>query len=493
MTGSYLAECTLMVQGTCSGAGKSTLVAGLCRVLARRGIRVAPFKPQNMSLNSAVAADGGEIARAQALQAQAARVAPRSDMNPVLLKPTSDTRAQLVVAGRAAAELEANAYQFRKRGLLAAVLEAFARLHADFDAVIVEGAGSPAEVNLRADDIANMGFAEAADCPVLLVADIDRGGAFAQIVGTLDCLSESERARVVGFVINRFRGERSLLAPGLEWLEARTGKPVFGVLPFLLGLALDAEDALPERSEAGEGMFRVAVPVYPRISNHTDLDPLRLHPRVEVRFVGPAEPLPGADLVVLPGSKNVRADLDFLTAQRWASALLKHLRYGGKLVALCGGMQMLGRWIHDPEGVEGEPGSRRGLAVLDFETTLETKKHLRNVEGVLFPGSALEAPFSGYEIHMGVSHGPALDRPAALLGGRPDGALSPDGQILATYAHGLFDRAEACAALLSWAGFEEAKAVDWNARREASLERLANCVEENLQLDSILDYLRRKE
>ncbi|OFW28025.1 MAG: cobyric acid synthase CobQ [Acidobacteria bacterium RIFCSPLOWO2_02_FULL_65_29] len=493
MNACYRTERTLMVQGTCSGAGKSTLVAGLCRMLARRGMRVVPFKPQNMSLNSAVSADGGEIARAQALQAQAARIAPRADMNPVLLKPTSDTRAQLVVAGRPCAELEAGAYQSWKRGLLAPVLQAFARLHADFDAVIVEGAGSPAEVNLRADDIANMGFAEAVDCPVLLVADIDRGGAFAQVVGTLDCLSGSERARVIGFVINRFRGERSLLAPGLEWLEARTAKPVLGVLPFLHGLALDAEDALPEPTAPVNGAFRVAVPVYPRISNHTDLDPLRLHPKVELRFVGPGEPLPAADLVVLPGSKNVRGDLDFLEAQGWASALLKHLRYGGKLVALCGGMQMLGHWIHDPEGTEGEPGSRRGLGLLDLETTLEQEKRLRNVEGVLFPGSEREAPLSGYEIHMGVSHGTALDRPAALLGGRPDGALSADGLILATYAHGLFDRGEACAAVLGWAGFEGANAVDLNARREASLERLASCVEESLQLDSILGYLRRKE
>ena len=481
-----------MVQGTCSGAGKSTLVAGLCRMLARRGMRVVPFKPQNMSLNSAVSADGGEIARAQALQAQAARIAPRADMNPVLLKPTSDTRAQLVVAGRPCAELEAGAYQSWKRGLLAPVLQAFARLHADFDAVIVEGAGSPAEVNLRADDIANMGFAEAVDCPVLLVADIDRGGAFAQVVGTLDCLSGSERARVIGFVINRFRGERSLLAPGLEWLEARTAKPVLGVLPFLHGLALDAEDALPEPTAPVNGAFRVAVPVYPRISNHTDLDPLRLHPEVEVRFVGPGEPLPAADLVVLAGSKNVRADLDFLESQGWAGALLRHLRYGGKLVGLCGGMQMVGRWIHDPAGVEGVAGSRRGLGLLEFDTVLCKEKRLQNVEGVLFPGSAREAPLAGYEIHMGVSKGRALEQPAAILEGRPDGALSDDGQILATYAHGLFDRPEACAAILAWAGLAGAQGIDLNAKREASLERLADSIERELKLDLILPYLRRE-
>ena len=481
----------VMVQGTSSGAGKSTLVAGLCRVLARRGVRVAPFKPQNMSLNSAVAADGGEIGRAQALQAQAARVPASTDMNPVLIKPTSDTRAQVVVSGRPRAELDATQYQDLKPRFRAAVLEAFERLRGQFDALLVEGAGSPAEVNLRAHDIANMGFAEAADCPVLLVADIDRGGAFAQIVGTLECLSPTERERVFGFVINRFRGERRLLLPGLEWLQARTGKPVLGVLPFLEGLALDAEDALPERVAGPNGPFRVAVPVYPRVSNHTDLDALRLHPEIELRFVGPGEPLPAADLVVLPGSKNVRADLDFLEAQGWGSALRKHLRYGGKLVAICGGMQMLGRWIHDPAGVEGAAGSRCGLGLLEFDTVLCKEKRLRNVEGVLFPGSTREAPLAGYEIHMGVSKGRALDRPAAHLEGRPDGALSDDGQILATYAHGLFDRPEACAAILAWAGLAGAQGVDLNAKREASLDRLADCIEREFKLELILPHLRR--
>jgi len=480
-----------MVQGTSSGAGKSTLVAGFCRLLARRGTRVAPFKPQNMSLNSAVASDGGEIGRAQALQAQAARTPALTDMNPVLIKPVSDSRAQIVVCGRPHAELDASAYQDLKSRFLGAVLDAFARLRGEFEVVIVEGAGSPAEVNLRANDIANMGFAEAADCPVLLLADIDRGGVFAQIVGTLECLSHAERARVIGFVINRFRGARSLLAPGLDWIEARTGKPVLGVLPYLEGLALDAEDALPERAAGPDGLFRVAVPVYPRISNHTDFDPLRLHPEIELRFVGPGEALPDADLVVLPGSKSVRADLDFLESQGWAGTLLKHLRYGGKLVAICGGMQMLGRWIHDPAGIEGVAGSRRGLGLLEFDTVLSKEKRLQNVEGVLFPGSTRTAPVSGYEIHMGVSKGRSLDRPAAILEGRPDGALSDDGQILATYAHGLFDRPEACAAILAWAGLAGAQGIDLNAKREASLERLADSIERELNLDLIMPYLRR--
>jgi adenosylcobyric acid synthase len=489
----FRAQGVLMVQGTTSGAGKTTLVAGLCRLLARRGRRVAPFKPQNMALNSAVTQDGGEIARAQALQARAACVAPRTDMNPVLLKPVSDTRAQLVVAGQPRAELEAGAYQAWKPRLMQTVIEAYRRLHADFDAVIVEGAGSPAEINLREHDIANMGFAQAVDCPVVLIADIDRGGVFAHLLGTLECLDASERARVIGFVINRFRGERSLLEPGIAWLEARTGKPVLGVLPFLQGLALEAEDALPERAgvPADPGL-RVAVPVFPRISNHTDLDALRMHPGVDVRFVGPGEPFPAADLVVLAGSKNVRADLEFLRAQGWDKAILRHVRYGGKAIGLCGGMQMLGVSIRDPLGVEGEPGESPGLGLLDLETTLETRKTLANVSGVVFPGGDRCARFEGYEIHMGATRGPALERPAVSANGQPDGAISDDDRVFGTYVHGIFDRPEACAALLAWAGFEGACGVELDAHREASLERLADCLEANIDLARLAPYLTRE-
>ena len=476
-----------MVQGTTSGAGKTTLVAGLCRSLARRGVRVAPFKAQNMSLNSAVAADGGEIARAQAMQAAAARVAPRVDMNPVLIKPSSDTRAQLIVAGKAHAELDAGAYQTLKPALLPHVLEAFTRLRDEFEVVIAEGAGSPAEINLREHDIANMGFAEAVDCPVVLAADIDRGGVFAHFVGTLDCLAPSERSRISGFVINCFRGERRLLEPGIEWLEKQTGKPVFGVVPFIQGLALDDEDTLPKRcAERTERAFKAAVPVYPRISNHTDLDPLRWHPEVEVFFVGPGDEIPPADLIVLSGSKNVRADLEHLRARGWDKAIRRHLRYGGKLLALCGGMQMLGNFVHDPAGVEGSAGSSEGLSLLDFETTLGPTKQLRNVSGILFPGSQREARFDGYEIHMGVTRGAALDRPAAFVNGQPEGALSADGQILATYVHGALDRPEACAAVLHWAGLAAGPAPDRNALREASLERLADCLERELDLHRML-------
>jgi adenosylcobyric acid synthase len=474
-----------MIQGTCSGAGKSTLVAGLCRMLARQGLRAAPFKPQNMSLNSAVAADGGEIGRAQALQAQAARVPALVDMNPVLLKPSSDTDAQVIVGGRPFADLSAHAYQDLKPRLLSEVLAAFQRLHGKFDAVIVEGAGSPAEVNLRANDIANMGFAEAVDCPVILVADIDRGGALAHVVGTLACLSASERARVEGIVINRFRGDLALLEPGLEWLQRESDKPVLGVLPYLNGLVLDAEDALPEaKKEAKKGsgpFFRIAVPVYPRISNHTDFDALRLLPGVEVTLVGPGDPLPAADLVILPGSKNVRADLEFLKSQGWAEALLRHVRYGGRVIGICGGMQMLGTRIDDPQGVEGPAGSSHALGFLDLHTVLQRQKQLRNVSGHLVLGPA----FSGYEIHMGMSQGKALERPAATIEGRPEGAMSADGRILATYVHGLFDAPAACAALLEWAGMKGARGVDLAALREASLERLADCVEEKLETGAL--------
>ncbi len=467
---------SLMVQGTTSDAGKSLLTAALCRWLKRRGVRVAPFKPQNMALNSAVTADGGEIGRAQAVQAAACGLAPHSDMNPVLLKPNSDTGAQVIIQGHAVATLEAGAYHDYKPVARRAVLESHARLAGEYAAIVVEGAGSPAEINLRHNDIANMGFAEAVNCPVILVADIDRGGVFAHLVGTLALLSASERARVQGFVINRFRGDLALLQPGLDWLERETGKPVLGVLPYLHGLHLDAEDALP-RQRSGRGGFRVVVPALPRISNHTDFDPLRLHPGIDLDFIAPGEPPSGADLVCLPGSKSVRADLGWLRGQGWETHLLRHLRYGGKLIAICGGFQMLGRVLHDPHGIEGAAGSSPGLGLLDMETTLAAQKQLRNVAGRL---AWCDAPVRGYEIHAGVTTGAALARPATVLEKGPDGALSMDGQILGSYVHGLFDQPDACAALLAWAGYEDGGAPDIAARREADLERLAEAVETHL-------------
>ncbi|ENO89368.1 cobyric acid synthase [Thauera linaloolentis] len=493
---------TLMVQGTTSDAGKSTLVAGLARVLRRRGLAVAPFKPQNMALNSAVTVDGGEIGRAQALQALAAGVAPHTDFNPVLLKPSSDIGAQVIIHGRAVANLSARDYHAYKPTAMAAVMQSWGRLCARYEAVLVEGAGSPAEINLRDRDIANMGFAEAADVPVVLVADIDRGGVFAHLVGTLELLSSSERARVRGFIINRFRGDIGLLQSGLDWLEARTGRKVFGVLPYLHGLFLDAEDALADAAadvradEAGGGVLRVVAPVYPRISNHTDLDALRLHPQVDFRWVGPGQAIPPADLIVLPGSKSVQADLGWLRAQGWEGAIRRHLRYGGKVAGICGGFQMLGRQLSDPLGLEGRPAAVPGLGWLDMETELAAHKQLANAAGRLDAalGGGAEVPVRGYEIHMGVSSGPALLRPALWLapgrgdGPRADGAVSEDGQILGTYLHGLFDAPEALAALLAWAGLSGAQQADLGARREADLDRLADAVEAACDIDALFGH-----
>ena len=475
---------TLMIQGCTSDAGKTTLVAALCRVLHRRGVRVAPFKPQNMALNSAVTADGGEIGRAQALQAQAAGVASRIDFNPVLLKPTTDRRAQVIVHGRAVDTLDARDYHAYKTTAMAAVMESWQRLTKEFECVLVEGAGSPAEINLRDRDIANMGFAEAADVPVILVADIDKGGVFAHLVGTLELLSPSEQARVKGFVINRFRGDIALLNPGLDWLEQRTGKPVLGVLPYLHGLMLDAEDAIARSSEDKTATRLKAVAIgYPRCSNHNDLDPLRLHPQVDFSWIGTGETLPPCDLVVLPGSKAVQADLLWLREQGFETAIRRHLRYGGKLIGICGGFQMLGRMLHDPMAIEGPDGgatSVEGLGLLDCETVLETEKQLRNVSGTL---QLPDAPkLAGYEIHMGVTHGPALETPAALFDGRPDGAISADNAIFASYCHGLFDHPESLSGLLTWTGANNMEVVDFRARREADLNRLADAVEAALDL-----------
>jgi len=478
---------TLMIQGTTSDAGKSVMVAGLCRLLARRGVRVAPFKPQNMALNSAVTVDGGEIGRAQAVQAQAAFLEPHTDMNPVLLKPNTDIGAQVIVHGRALTNMDARCYHDYKPVAMQAVLASYQRLCATYDVVLVEGAGSPAEINLRDKDIANMGFAEAVDCPVWLVGDIDRGGVFAHLYGTLALLAPSERERITGLIINRFRGDVSLLTPGLDWLTRETGKPVLGVLPYLQGLHLEAEDALPRDFGLVKDAerLRVAVPVLARISNHTDLDPLRLHPQVEVRWVRAGEAIPPSDLIILPGSKSTRSDLQRLREQGWDGAIDRHLRYGGKLIGICGGFQMLGQIVHDPAGLEGEPGSSPGLGLLDFETTLEPEKQLHRVAGRLLME---DAEVTGYEIHAGISRGPALDRPALRLDdGRWDGAWSEDGQIFGAYLHGLFDAAPARDALLRWAGLAVRKTPDYRELREAGINRLADAIAEHLDL-RLLDH-----
>ncbi|NWB22724.1 MULTISPECIES: cobyric acid synthase [unclassified Pseudomonas] len=470
---------TLMVQGTTSDAGKSTLVTALCRWLVRQGIPVVPFKPQNMALNSAVTAEGGEIGRAQAVQAQAANLAPHTDMNPVLLKPNSDTGSQVIIHGRAVTTMNAVAYHDYKAIAMQAVLASHARLSAAYPVVMVEGAGSPAEINLRANDIANMGFAEAVDCPVLLIADINRGGVFAHLVGTLELLSPTEQARVKGFIINRFRGDIALLQPGLDWLEARTGKPVVGVLPYVMDLHLEAEDGIDQRQiDKAAQVLKVVVPVLPRISNHTDFDPLRLHPQVDLQFVGPGQAIPAADLIILPGSKSVRSDLAYLRANGWDTAVARHLRYGGKVLGICGGLQMLGEQVHDPLGLEGPCGSSAGLGLLAFSTTLEEEKQLRNVRGRLL---LEEAEVSGYEIHAGVTSGAGLVRAAVQLDdGRLDGAQSEDGQVLGTYLHGVFETPAACSALLRWAGLEDVQEVDYHGLRERDIERLADLVEQHL-------------
>ncbi len=472
---------TLMVQGTTSDAGKSTLVTALCRIFAERGLSVVPFKPQNMALNSAVTEDGGEIGRAQAVQAFAAGLPPHTDMNPVLLKPNSDTGAQVIIHGKALTNMEAAAYHDYKTVAMQAVLDSHRRLTDQYQYVFVEGAGSPAEINLRNGDIANMGFAEAVDCPVILIADIDKGGVFAHLVGTLALLSESEQQRVVGFVINRFRGDIGLLQAGLDWLEEKTGKPVLAVLPYLHGFHLEAEDALTANTQAEQGqqqVLKVVVPALPRISNHTDFDALRLHPQVEFHFVLPDQPIPAADLIILPGSKSVIADLKFLRQQGWPDAIAKHLRYGGKLLGICGGYQMLGEAIDDPDGIEGAPESQAGLGLLSLQTRLYPGKQLVNRVGVLADSGA---SVSGYEIHVGRTEGGELTRPALFLQNadgseQADGACSEDGQIMGTYLHGLFDQQSALQALLQWAGLKAAVDFDYEALREREVQRLSDSV-----------------
>jgi adenosylcobyric acid synthase len=476
---------TLMIQGTTSDAGKTTLVAGLCRSFARRGIRVAPFKPQNMALNSAVAADGGEIGRAQAVQAQAAGIPSSHDMNPILLKPNSDTGAQVIIQGYAIDSMEACRFHDYKSVAKQAVLESYARLSQDYTTILVEGAGSPAEINLRENDIANMGFAEAVDCPVILVADIDRGGVFAHIIGTMALLSSSEQQRIIGFVINRFRGDIALLQSGLDWLEKQTGKPVLGVLPYLHGLHLEAEDAITtQQVDKTADTLQVIVPVLPRISNHTDFDPLRLHPQVNLQFIGLQETPPPADLIIIPGSKSVCADLTALRQAGWESAILRHLRYGGRVLGICGGFQMLGQRIDDPLGLEGQTNSIAGLGLLDIETTLKPEKTLRNVSGYLD-----NTIVSGYEIHAGVTKGKGLNKSLIQFEDYTDGARSPDDQIWGTYLHGLFESPSACDAILRWAGLEKPTTPDYHVKREADLERLADVVDEYVDVDRIRDYV----
>ena len=475
----------LMLQGTGSDVGKSVLVAGLCRAFANRGLTVRPFKPQNMSNNAAVTADGGEIGRAQALQAAACRVAPHSDMNPVLLKPQADITSQLVVHGRVRGTLGTGNFREARGTLLDAVMASYRRLRSQCDLVVVEGAGSPAEINLRAGDIANMGFARAADMPVVLVGDIDRGGVIAAIVGTRAVLDPEDAAMIRGFVINKFRGDPALFEDGYAAIAARSGWPGFGVLPWLAATArLPSEDAvvLDRTGPRGDGRKRVACPILPRISNFDDLDPLKLEPSIALEMVPPGTALPGdAALIVLPGSKATIADLDFLRAQGWHIDLRAHHRRGGMILGLCGGYQMLGTMVSDPLGIEGPPSEAPGLGLLDVATRLAPDKTLRKVRG-----TALQAEVEGYEMHLGRTEGPDTERPFAMLeDGSPDGAISADGQVLGTYLHGALAHPDLRRALLARLG-ATASGRDYAADIDAALDEIADALERHLDVDGLL-------
>ncbi len=473
-----------MLQGCGSDVGKSVLVAGLCRLFANRGLRVRPFKPQNMSNNAAVTAEGGEIGRAQALQALACRAAPSVHMNPVLLKPQSDVGAQLVVRGKVEGTWQARAYQGRKASLLPTVVESFRRLQAEADLILVEGAGSPAETNLRAGDIANMGFAQAADVPVVLVGDIDRGHVIASLVGAHAVLDDADRDRIHGFLINKFRGDPALFDDGRAEIVARTGWRDLGMAPWLAAAArLPAEDAvvLQRPRDGGDRRVRIAVPMLSRIANFDDFDPLRAEPDVDLFFVPPGQPLPGdAELVILPGTKATLADLAFLRGQGWDVDLAGHVRRGGRVMGICGGYQILGARIADPEGVEGPSGSAAGLGLLDIETVLAGDKVLRPVSGELHGGAA----FRGYEMHIGRTHGQGLTRPMLTFAdGSQGGAVSPDGRISGCYVHGLFADRSARAAILAGLG-AAARAGDHAVAVDTALDEIA------AELEGALDIAR---
>ena len=487
----------LMLQGTGSDVGKSLLAAGLCRAYHRRGLRVQPFKPQNMSNNAAVTEDGGEIGRAQALQARAARQPLSVHMNPVLLKPQSETGAQVIVQGRVEGTAEARDYHDLKPKLLPRVLESFAIVAADADLVVVEGAGSPAEVNLRPGDIANMGFAEAADLSVVLIADVERGGAIAAIVGTLALLSPSERARVRGYVINKFRGDKALFEDATGIIKSRTNLDCFGIVPFFeAARRLPKEDALSLDTGGTGGedsdqsaAIKIAVPRLSRIANFDDLDPLAAEPGVTVEVIEPGEPIPGdADVVVIPGSKSTLADLRFIRDQGWDVDIAAHRRRGGLVVGLCGGYQILGNRIADPDGVEGRPGEAEGLGLLDVETVIAGDKALIERCGVeIESGQSVR----GYEMHIGDTSGPGLERPwLTLEDGRSEGARSTDGRVMGTYLHGIFAADGFRHSFLGHIGQGEFEGAAYEAMIEETLDALAAHLEEHLDLDALLAAAR---
>ena len=477
----------IMIQGTGSNVGKSMLVAGLARAFVLRGHEVRPFKPQNMSNNAAVTADGGEIGRAQALQARACRVPASVHMNPVLLKPESERGAQVIVQGQVAGSTAAADYPALKARLMGRVLDSYRLLRSQADLVLIEGAGSPAEINLRRNDIANMGFATAAGVPVILVGDIDRGGVIAQLAGTHRILPEADLARIRAFAINKFRGDPTLFTDGYHAIEALTGWPGLGVVPwFPEAWKLPAEDVMDlDRAmpSAAGGTVEIAVPLLPRISNFDDLDPLAAEPGVTLTLVRPGSPLPAsARLVLLPGSKSTMADLAFLRAEGWDIDLKAHVRRGGHVLGLCGGYQMLGTVLGDPLGLEGTPGEVPGLGLLDVATRMQVEKRLALSTGRHL---ASGATLSGYEIHLGETTGLDLSRAWLELDSRPEGAASADGRVKGCYLHGLFADDGFRAAYLAELG--AASAPGYDAGVEATLDALAAHLETHLDLDRIWD------
>ncbi|HEY3918567.1 MAG TPA: cobyric acid synthase [Stellaceae bacterium] len=487
-----MATPALMLQGTGSDVGKSVIVAGLARAFANRGLRVRPFKPQNMSNNAAVTRDGGEIGRAQALQARAARVPPSVDMNPVLLKPQAGHGAQVIVGGNVKGAMTAAEYQVEKLSLLPKVLESFARLEAEAELVLVEGAGSPAEVNLRAHDIANMGFALAAQVPVVLVGDVDRGGVIAQLVGTHELLAPEERTLLKGYIVNKFRGDLGLFSDALDIIRAHTKTRCFGILPWLEALRdLPAEDSMALRQPSAvprDGAFTIAVPVLPHIANFDDLDPLRAEPGVAIELVSPGRPLPLCDLVLLPGSKATLADLAALKREGWDIDIRAHVRHGGHVLGLCAGYQMLGRRVRDPEGIEGAAGEAEGLGLLDIETVITREKLLTEARGNEI---ASDAPVAGYEMHMGRSRGVDAERPMLRLagngkGGRADGAVSRNRRVMGCHLHGLFTSDAFRRAFLARLGAAPDPALIDEQRVEMALDALARHLELHVDLDALL-------
>ncbi|SHF02851.1 adenosylcobyric acid synthase (glutamine-hydrolysing) [Litoreibacter ascidiaceicola] len=475
-----------MIQGAGSNVGKSMVVAGLCRLFTKRGLTVRPFKPQNMSNNAAVTSDGGEIGRAQALQALACGVAPHTDMNPVLLKPESDVGAQVIVHGKRFATLKARDYAKAKPELLTKTLESFHRLAESADLIIIEGAGSPAEINLRKGDIANMGFAEAADVPVILVGDIDRGGVIAQIVGTHCVLPESDQRRIKAFMINKFRGDVTLFDEGMSEITDRTDWAPLGVLPwFSDAWRLPAEDVMDITSTARAGdVLKIAVPKLSRIANFDDLDPLAMEPGVSVEIIEPGRPLPAdADLVLIPGSKSTMGDLAYLRAQGWDIDILAHVRRGGHVLGICGGYQMLGHTVSDPDGIEGAKGSVPGLGLLDVETTMAPLKRLADVQGVHLASGAV---VTGYEIHIGSTIGADTDRPWLQIDGASAGASSRDGKVQGCYIHGLFTSDAFRRSYLEKLG-GASQVTDYGASVEAALDALADHLAAHLDIEKLFE------